>query len=280
MTNIASVSQTQIANRRKKLRRARQIKLAQAVWRSLFVGSLSCSLVWIITLPNWVIRQPRQIAVEGNQLLSHEAIRSLLPFSYPQSLLRVEPHQLASSLESQTPIAEATVSRQLLPPGLTIQVKERLPVAVAQPSSSLESETADLTSSLGLLDEKGQWMSASSYQALEPNLKLPTLKVIGLGAHYQPYWSEVYPVLERSNVKVFELDWQNPANLIMKTELGQVHLGSYSSRFSEQITVLAQMRNLPSHIKPSQIAYIDLKSPESPAIQLKKGNESVQPSTH
>ncbi|MGB7442921.1 MAG: FtsQ-type POTRA domain-containing protein [Coleofasciculaceae cyanobacterium] len=280
MTNIASVSQTQIANRRKKLRRARQIKLAQAVWRSLFVGSLSCSLVWIITLPDWVISQPEQIAVEGNKLLSPEAIRSLLTFSYPQSLLRVEPHKLASSLESQVPIAEATVSRQLLPPGLTIQVKERLPVAVTQLSSNLNSKTVDPTSSLGLLDEKGQWMPASSYQTLEPNLKLPTLKVIGLENHYQSYWSEVYPVLERSKVKVFELDWQNPANLIIKTELGQAHLGPYSSQFSEQLAILARMRDLPSHIKPSQIAYIDLKNPELPAIQIKKGNEAVQPSTH
>src|SRR4028119_1149443 len=131
MTNIASVSQAQLTTRRKKLRRERRVKSFQAIWRSLFVGGMATSLVWAITLPEWVIRQPEQVVIEGNHFLSSQAIRSLLPLSYPQSLLRVQPQALAKSLESQAPIAKAIVSRQLLPPGLTIQVKERRPVAIA-----------------------------------------------------------------------------------------------------------------------------------------------------
>src|SRR5919199_5050325 len=131
MENIASVSQTELTTRRKKLRRARRIKSFQALWRSLLVGGMATSLVWAITRPDWVIRQPEQIVIEGNHFLSSKAIRALLPLSYPQSILRVEPQVIAKSLESQAPIAKAIVSRQLLPPGLTIQVKERRPVAIA-----------------------------------------------------------------------------------------------------------------------------------------------------
>ncbi|HEY9901616.1 MAG TPA: FtsQ-type POTRA domain-containing protein [Candidatus Sericytochromatia bacterium] len=280
MANIASVSQTELTTRRKKLRRTRRIKSFQALWRSLLVGGMATSLVWAITRPDWVIRQPEQIVIEGNHFLSSKAIRALLPLSYPQSLLQVQPQAIAKSLESQAPIAKATVSRQLLPPGLTIQVEERKPVAIAQAPAPQNAKTSNSTSSAGLLDEQGVWMPKSSYGHLEENLELPRLKVIGSNAQYRPYWSEVYQAVNHSAVKVFEIDWQDPANLILKTELGNVHFGPYSSRFTEQLAILDRMRELPTHISPSKIAYIDLKNPDFPAIQMTQGNGTRLPSTH
>lgn len=276
MANIASVSQNELTSRRKKLRQARRIKSFQSVWRTLFVGGMATGLVWAITLPDWVIRSPEQIVIEGNHFLSAKAIRSLLPLSYPQSILQVQPQAIAKSLESQGPIAKATVSRQLLPPGLTIQVKERKPVAIAKPPT----RTLNSNTTPGLVDDQGVWMPKTSYTELEQNLELPTLKVIGSNEQYRPYWSEVYQALSRSAVQVLEIDWQDPGNLILKTELGNVHLGPYSSRFSEQLAILDRMRELPTHVNPSKIAYIDLKNPDFPAIQMIKGNEPPRPTTH
>ena len=269
MANIASVSQNELTSRRKQLRRARRIKSFQSLWRTLFVGGMATGLVWAITLPDWVISSPGQIVIEGNHFLSAKAIRSLLPLSYPQSILQVQPQAIAKSLEAQGPIAKATVSRQLLPPGLTIQVKERKPVAIAKPPTSPNPKTAN-SNALGFVDEQGVWMPKTSYTELQPNLELPTLKVIGQNEQYRPYWLDVYQALGRSAVQVFEIDWQNPNNLILKTDLGVVHLGPYSSRFSEQLGILDRMRELPTHVNPSKIAYIDLKNPDFPAIQMKE----------
>ena len=280
MANIASVSQAQLTTRRKKLRRERRVKSFQALWRSLFVGGIATSLVWAITLPEWVIRQPEQIVIEGNHFLSAQAIRSLLPLSYPQSLLKVQPQALANSLESQAPIAEATVSRQLVPPGLTIQVKERKPVAIAQAATPKNAKSSHLNQPAGLLDEEGVLMPESSYQSNSANVELPTLKVIGSSDQYRPYWSEVYQAVSQSPIKVFEIDWQDPANLILKTELGNVHFGPYSSRFSEQLGILDRMRELPTRVSSSKIAYINLKNPDFPAIQMTKENVSVQSDAH
>jgi cell division protein FtsQ len=281
MASIASVSQAQLTNRRKKLRRARRIRSVQALWRSLFVGGLVSTLGWGITSSDLVIRQPEQIVIEGNHFLSAQAIRSLLPLSYPQSLLQVQPQALANSLESQGPIAEATVSRQLLPPGLTIQVKERKPVAVAIGTTSpRNAKSTRSTPQEGLLDEQGVWMPESSYNSAEHPFELPTLKVIGSSDRYRSYWSEVYQAVSHSPVQVFEIDWQNPANLILKTELGKVHFGPYSSRFAEQLAVLDRMRELPTHVNPSKIAYIDLTNPDFPAIQMIKGNDTARPTSH
>jgi cell division protein FtsQ len=267
MANIASVSQTELTSRRKKLRRARRMKSFQSLWRTLFVGGMATSLVWAITLPNWVIRSSEQIVIEGNHFLSTKAIRSLLRLSYPQSILQVHPQAIAKSLEASGPIAKATVSRQLLPPGLTIQVKERKPVALAKASTNQNLKN-NPNAAAGLVDEQGVWMPKSSYTQLDQNLELPTLKVIGDNQQYRPYWTEVYQAVNRSAVQVFEIDWQDPGNLILKTELGSVHFGPYGSRFTEQLGILDRMRELPTHVSPSKIAYIDLKNPDSPAIQM------------
>jgi len=278
MTSIyPSVSRTQLIQRRHQLRRERQIKSLQSIWRALFLSSLAGSLIWVTAQPNWIIRKPGQIAVDGNQLLSAQAIRSLLPLTYPQSLLRVQPDILASYLESQTAIAEATVTRKLLPPSLNIQIKERQPVAIAlYPSSNLRKSNLatslepSLQGQAELLDQQGVLISMDSYKDIQPPHQLPTLKVIGFSDRQRPYWPQIYQAINHSPVKILEIDCQNPANLIIQTELGKVHLGPYSSMLSEQLNVLDRMRELPAHIKRSEMAYIDLKNPESPSIQMTK----------
>ncbi|MFW6264453.1 MAG: cell division protein FtsQ/DivIB, partial [Cyanobacteriota bacterium] len=153
MTSITSVSSSDLKDRRKQLRRRRRMKVLQAIWRSLFVAGMAGGLVWVITLPGWVIRQPEQIDVEGNQLLLTEAILSSLPLSYPQSLLQLKPEELAETLETRASIAEARVTRQLFPPGVTLEIRERKPVAIAiSPTGKAENRLGQPLE-LGYLDE-------------------------------------------------------------------------------------------------------------------------------
>jgi len=82
-------------------------------------------------------------------------------------------------------------------------------------------------------------------QAIPPSLtlKLPKLKV-GLPEQYRPYWTQLYQAVSRSHIEVIEINCQDPANVILKTELGLVHLGAYSTRLTEQLKVLDKMRQL------------------------------------
>ena len=61
--------------------------------------------------------------------------------------------------------------------------------------------------------------------------------------------------------------------------MGTVHLGPYSNRLAEQLKVLAQMRSISTQVNSSQIAYIDLKNPANPMVQMyqkKEDKSSVQ----
>lgn len=285
MTGFSSISRTDLNQRRRDLRRQRRVRGLQSGWRVVAVSGLTAGLVWVSTLPSWVIRQPDQVEIEGNQLLTTEAIQALLPLEYPQSLLQVRPQALVQALETKAPIAEATVTRHLFPPRLTVQVKERQPVAVAilDIPASKTAGTPGLatgkTSKTGLLDASGKWMSLESYAAVKKAFKLPSLKVLGMRSEHAPYWAELYPIISRSPVKILEIDWRNPTNLILKTELGVVHVGPYSSSFAAQVSTIDQMRKLPQHLKSTQIAYIDLRNPTAPAVQVLKSKQPVKPNT-
>lgn len=280
MSSIDSVSRSELTQRRKILRTERRMKMFKATWRTLAVISMAGGLIWTTTRPIWVLRESDQVIVEGNQLLSKQVIKSFLPLSYPQLLLRIEPDAIAHALEAQPTIADVTVTRQLFPPGITVQVKERVPVAVAVTKLTKGSSTLVPKASIGLLDATGVLIPIQSYSSPERQLKLPNLKVIGLLEQYRLYWTQLYQAVSRSPVKVTEIDCQAPANIILKTELGIVHLGPYSSQLTAQLKVLDQMRRLPTKVNPSQIAYIDLKNPEAPSVQMNQVKEMVKPDTH
>jgi cell division protein FtsQ len=269
MAGLVSVSRTDLAQRRKKLRRQQQMKIIQALWRTFAISSLAGCLLWIAIQPMWVLNAPKQIVMKsGNQLLPDQTIQSLLVLSYPQSLWRIQPSVIADSLKRQPTIAQASVSRRLFPPGLIIEIKERVPVAMVQTPQRGNTDSSNKQGSMGLIDASGVWMPLEKYTSLNPTGKLPSLKVIGSPEQYLPYWTQLYLSVSQSSVKVMEINCQDPTNLILKTELGNVHLGPPSSQLSQQINILTQLHYLPSKLNSSQIEYIDLQNPDNPLVQL------------
>lgn len=281
-SSIASVSQTELVQRRQKLRQRRRVRFLQASWRVLAVCGLTAGVVWAATLPTWVIRRPEQVRIEGNHLIPVHTLRSLLPIPYPQSLFRVEPQVIARELQAHAPIADVIVSRQLVPPGLTVQVKERLPVAIAVAAESrqLTTEGSPTAATDGLIDENGMIIPLERYTALDQSLKLPSLKVIGKPESYRSYWSKLYrEITQGPPINVSEVDLRNPGNVILKTDIGLVHLGAYSAHFAIQLQTIDRMRKLSAHSSFNRITYIDLRNPEAPTIQMDKPKDLVKSGT-
>lgn len=282
MPEFASVSSSELANRRRKLKRQRRVKVLQSCWRSLLACSLATGLVWVTTLPNWVIRRPEQVTVEGNDHLSPTTVQALLPIAYPQSLWALQPQAIADQLEARAPIAKAIVTRHLFPPGLTVRIQERHPVAIAygmlnDPVSGQTPTATPSSSRVGLLDEEGNWMPIENYTELNQPMTLPTLKVVGMQPADQAHWKTLYRAIVQSPVKISEINWQNPSNLILMTELGVIHLGPFSSKISDQLQALDQMRQLSARIPLDQILYINLRNPDAPLLEMNQSQLPPEP---
>lgn len=274
MSDLPFVSRDQLQARRKTLRRRRRLSLGQLLWRWVAMAGITGAAFWGITRPIWMIQHPRQIQVSGNERLSDEALQALVPLTYPQSILTVEPEDIAQQLQQRAPILEAKVSRQVLPPRLQVQVRERVPVAVVLPvAEGGEGEDTPYLEA-GLIDAQGAWMPKSSFGLLTANdSHLPTLRLRGLQPQYQRYWPQIYATLRSSPVAIQELDWHDPSNLVLQTDLGVVYLGAYSPDLNRQLATLDQMRRLPDQVGSSEVAHIDLTNPARPSLSLTERSE-------
>lgn len=263
---MPSVSSNSLKTRRQALASQRRWKACQSAWRFLAIGGLAGGAFWLVLLPYWTLSDRSQIEVAGNQLLSAQQIRSAFPLPSPQPIWKLPIPQLVARLEATPPIAEAALSRQLFPPQVKVTVRERQPVAVA-PSPQ----------GAGFLDAEGIWIASSFYRQAAQPWQPPALQVIGFEPSYRPYWQEMYPLIAQSAVKISAVDWRNPQNLILKTELGTVHIGPYSPEFAEKLVKIAQMRQLPSRLASHRLAYIDLTNPAQPTVQVKPQPKATSP---
>lgn len=263
-----------LAHRRAQLKAQRKIRFYKMAWRALFMAVLALGTVRLARSPIWLIRNAEQIDVKAreNARLSEENVRALLPVPYPQSLLSVQPDELASNLTALSPIEEAAVSRRLIPPGLRVDVKERRPVAITlpnieQPLEAIPEEPAPFKEP-GMIDAEGYWMPRNSFAELGAIAPPPTLTVKGMQTSQIDSWRSLYQQLSRSPVVITGLDWSQPSNLTLHTELGIVHIGPYSQNFAMQLAALDKMRLVGDQINPEKVAFIDLKDPEKPVISI------------
>ncbi len=261
MNSTNSLIETQ-RHRRVALKRKRRIRLFQSLWRSLLVSTMAGGLVWATFLPQWKIQEPQQISIQGNQYLTDQALSEIIVDTTSESIITVAPQDIASKLQEETSVKDVSVSRKLYPPRLIITVQEREPVARTVPHSQVSEIQQQ-----GYLDAKGVWMPKQYYQSSE-QFPTPPFTIIGYRPQYRWQWVQLYQKFKNSPIEIQTLHWQDPANLILETELGMVHLGGNLESISQQIRKLAQLQTLPQRLSLNDIRYINLKNPDFILLDL------------
>lgn len=272
MASQSFISTTTIRNRREERKKERRWRNLMAIVRFLLIFSLTGGVFWFVTLPKWAITNNKQIEIDGNNLLSDDEVRSLIPLKYPQSLLQLSTQELSNNLQKLAPVKNIVIQKELFPPSLKIKLEEKKPVAIAL-APKINEKTHQLTiQSIGYVDEDGIFVSNQVYQNLKENPEqLPKLKIIGTPQTYLPYWQELYSFLSQSTVKINTIDWQNPTNLVLVTDLGKIYLGAYSSKkIPKQLTILEKLKSITQQVRREDIIYIDLTDPEIPSISKKE----------
>ncbi len=274
MNDLSTISHDQLKARRQTLRRHRQHLISKVLWRFLALSGLTTAIFWGTTRPIFIIQDSDQINVSGNELLSDHTLQDLVPLDYPQPLLKVEPETLAEQLHNRAPLISAEVSRQLLPPRLNVRVQERRPVALVLPVNENNSQAKGIEFlPAGFIDAQGAWMPKSSFLLSDGAVKLPELRLRGLQAQYRQSWPLVYEMVRQSPVKIQEIDWRDPTNLVLQTELGIVYLGPFTPELDEQLATLDKMRNLPEQLNNKEVSHIDLTNPSMPSISVVSDND-------
>ena len=236
---------------------AKRRSVRLSLWRSCFMIGCTMALGLAATVPNSQIKTQKQINVDGEILVSESKIRQALNFTYPQFVWSVNGIDLAHKIESIPSVKAAKVNKQIIPPRINILVREKTPVALATSQGKV-----------GFLNSEGEWIEQSFYDNINTKSPLPELKVINYKTQFKQPWVKIYQlILLYPELKISEVHWQASGDVSLETKIGQVFLGSESSRLSQQFKIISQLKNLPKRIEQSEIAYIDLSNPRVNLIQ-------------
>jgi cell division protein FtsQ len=265
-----SIGEADYASRRQQLRKQRRLRILQRVWQLTFITAITGAMLWVAMLPEWQLRSANQIEIEGNSLLSKEAIKKALAIKYPQSIFQIQPQAIAAQLELSAPVSKVLVSRTIFPSKLTIQVQERLPIA----NSTRKGQS-------GFLDAEGVWMPTQAYPS---NITKPSLIVLEPNNLEIKQWTNLYRQINQSQIKVLQLDARDESNLILTTEIGLVYFGIYKPPlFATQLETLDRLRLLPEilpkNIKSKDLKHIDISQPSNPIIEMNMPPSDKSPQT-
>lgn len=227
-----------------------------SLWRSGAIAALAMGLGSIATLPYWQIQHPNQIQIVGKKLVGEDTVRTAIDFDYPQFIGVVNGLHITRQIESIPSIAIAKVNKQIIPPQIIISLREKEPVAIATSEAGI-----------GFLNAEGEWIDRRFYTNIVES-SLPDLKVISYRSSYQQQWQKIYRLISfYPELKIAEIQWQKTGGLFVQTKIGKVFLGSDPSQLERQFETMAKLGNLPSYLKTSEIAYIDLSNPQANLIQ-------------
>ena len=264
--------------RQQQMRQSARQRQLKRLWKFVCTAGLLGGAIAIARLPDWRIQPLEDIAIEGNRILSDADLRPLLPVPEDVYLWQVEPTDLEAALLNHPLVRQAHVRRHLFPPHIEAWVEERRPVALSTRGGIS-----------GFLDRDGVWVARVHVGGRQPS-GWPELSVIGVEQHEPDEWAQVLGEVVHSPVRIDQINWRSPQNLILQTELGEVHLGPtrtglrtsggrgrspLSDRLAHQLQVLDSMRSLyrQCDCQPDEIVHIDLTRPQSPVLTLTEAAE-------
>ena len=214
MTGLTPTTRQQLQQRRQQLRQKKRRNFRSRIWRFAATAGLLAGGIYCARLPMWKIQHPEGIHIEGNQILADGDVLEYFPPLDTLYIWQVEPKQLETALLNHPLLKTVRVRRQLFPPRISARVQEREAIAVG-----------DVAGTSGFIDTEGQWLDRAALPEGEAPADWPTVTAMGWQQDRETDWAELLLTLQQSSVAIQTVDWRSSANLVLQTELGEVHFG-------------------------------------------------------
>ncbi|MBE9173200.1 FtsQ-type POTRA domain-containing protein [Cyanobium sp. LEGE 06143] len=252
------------AERRRQLRLERRREWLRNGWRLLVLLGLAGGLGYTLLRQGWTLSDPQQVEVLGSKQVGTEQVIEAAGLTFPQTLLSLEPSQVAASLAEALPVEEVRVTRLMAPPRLQVQLTDRQAVARARRRTAQGNET-------GFVDRSGYWMN-SRQGALMADAAASGLLVSGWQSRLRPVLAEVLERRDGLGSDLLEIRFAPDGGLWLRSaSLGLVRLGPADAQLPRRLEVLAHLvKTLPAQLKGKPLRTLDLTDPEQPELALKK----------
>ena len=247
--------------RRRRLRQERKRERLIQLWRFSLLGSSAMALGWVLLSQGWTLRRDDQVRVQGSERLGVEAVIEAAQLRFPQPLLSLQPQAIEAQLLKKLPIQGVAVQRRLLPPGLSVQLEDRRPLARATRKGAQGIEQ-------GMVDRRGHWMARTPDEHGERPES--DIQVLGWTQAQRPTLSRLLERRDQLGSPLQTIAFQANGSLSLRTQaLGLVHFGNDPRLLDQQLVTLIQLsRSLPDHLRNQPGSSLDLRDPSKPELQL------------
>ena len=221
---------------------------------------LSTSLISLITL-NYV--NIKDIKISGSKLFSKNDLVKNSSLKFPTRLILIKTRFLEEELKQNLSLKNVSVSRQIFPFGLRIQVNTRNPVAYGE--RILNNEKI-----LGYVDADGVFINKQNVD--EKNLNKLFIRVFGWEDKYKKKLSKILIAQESNEFELIKINFSPNGFLTLEEkDLKTILLGFNSNLIDYQLQIINKLKNefLKNNFS-EKIDKIDLTDPNKPKIKVFK----------
>ena len=226
----------------------------------LFLTLFLLSIVSLRTLKKVDIQD---IKISGSKLFSQDDIVNNSSLKFPIRLIFIETNILEKELKQNLSLKNVSVSKQIFPFGLKIQVNTRTPIAFCE--RILNNEKI-----LGFIDKDGIFINKDN--ADEKSLSKLVIQVFGWKEEFKKILSEIFNAQENYEFELVKITFSpNGFLTIEEKDLKTIFLGFNPNLINYQLLIINNLKNEFTKNKFSEkIDSIDLTDPNKPKIKVFK----------
>ena len=226
----------------------------------LFLILFSTSFISLATLKKVNIED---IRISGSQLFSQNDVANISTLKFPIRLIFIETNLLEKELKQNLSLKNVSVSRQIFPFGLKVQVKTRTPIAYGE--RILNGEKIS-----GFIDKDGIFINKQN--AEEIDLSRLNIQIFGWKERFKATLSKILIANENYEFEIVKITFSPNGFLTLEEkDLKKIFLGFNPNLINYQLQIIDNLKNeLKKNNFSEKIDNIDITDPNKPKIKVFK----------
>ena len=226
----------------------------------LFLILFSTSFISLATIKKVNIQD---IRISGSKLLTQNDVANISTLKFPTRLIFIQTNLLEKELRQNLSLKNVSVSRQIFPFGLKVQVETRTPIAYGE--RILNGEKIS-----GFIDKDGIFINKQNVEEIE--LSNLNIQIFGWKERFKETLSEILIARDNYEFEIVKITFSpNGFLTIEEKNLKKIFLGFNPNLINYQLQIINDMKiQFKKNNFYEKIDSIDITDPNKPKIKVFK----------
>ena len=226
----------------------------------LFLIFFSTSFISLATIKKVNIQD---IRISGSKLLTQNDVANISTLKFPTRLLFIQTNLLEKELRQNLSLKNVSVSRQIFPFGLKVQVKTRTPIAYGE--RILNGEKIS-----GFIDKDGIFINKQNVEEID--LSSLNIQIFGWKERFQETLSEILIARDNYEFEIVKITFSPNGFLTLEEKnLKNIFLGFNPNLINYQLQIINDLKiQFKKNNFYEKIDSIDITDPNKPKIKVFK----------